>query len=172
MLNALRRALVRRPIVAISALVLIAGVAIVFLMNRLATNLLEFKAARDASLYSTALAEFRTLYTSEVVATATANGIEVTHDYKKKKGAIPLPATLSMLLGERIGVHESGAESHLYSPYPFPWRAAEGGFATGSARRPGTISTRSPRAPTTGSRRSAAAPCSGTPRLTACGRRA
>jgi signal transduction histidine kinase len=62
------------------------------------------------------------------VETVLRRGIEVTHDYKTKEGAIPLPATLSMLLGQRIGEHASGTQSRLYSPYPFPWRRNGGGL--------------------------------------------
>ena len=42
--------------------------------------------------------EFRTLYTSEVVDTVMKHGIEVTHDYATKEGAIPLPVTLTLLV--------------------------------------------------------------------------
>jgi light-regulated signal transduction histidine kinase (bacteriophytochrome) len=38
-----------------------------------------------------------------------AQGIEITHDYEGKAGAIPLPATLSMELGERIAARGGGA---------------------------------------------------------------
>jgi signal transduction histidine kinase len=31
-------------------------------------------------------------------------------------------------LGERIGQHASGAQTRLYSPFPFPWRADKGGL--------------------------------------------
>jgi adenylate cyclase len=83
---------------------------------------------QDASLYAQALAEFRTLYTSEVVETVRPHGIEVTHDYMTHAGAIPLPVTLTMLLGKRISAHETGAQIRLYSPYPFASRRAEGGL--------------------------------------------
>ncbi|MCK5488086.1 MAG: PAS domain S-box protein, partial [Desulfobacterales bacterium] len=53
-------------------------------------------------------------------------GIEVTHDYVTKKGAIPLPATLTMLLGERINEAGSGASVRLFSDFPFPWRTDGG----------------------------------------------
>jgi hypothetical protein len=74
------------------------------------------------------VAEFRTLYTSEVVSTAKDHGLEITHDYKDKLGAIPLPATLSMLLGNRLAEKEDGGQTRLYSPYPFPWRITSGGL--------------------------------------------
>lgn len=93
-------------------------------LARLQTELVQATATRNAELYTQALAEFRSLYTSEVVQTARKHGLEVTHNYAGKEGAIPLPATLSMLLGKRIGSYKNGAESHLYSPYPFPWRTS------------------------------------------------
>jgi diguanylate cyclase (GGDEF)-like protein len=53
--------------------------------------------------------------------------MEITHDYATKKGAIPLPATLSILLGNRIGEKVEGTQVRLYSDYPFHWRKSEGG---------------------------------------------
>jgi len=79
-------------------------------------------AVHDAARYSEALAEFRTLYTSEVVARLLPQGVEVTHDYKTKAGAIPLPATMSLDLGHRLSQKYEGAAVKLYSNYPFPWR--------------------------------------------------
>lgn len=94
-------------------------------MTQVAEDLVETIALENAALYSQAIEEFRTVYTSEVVSTAREQGIEVTHDYRDKEHAIPLPATLSMILGQRIGEHEAGAETRLYSAYPFPWREEE-----------------------------------------------
>lgn len=92
----------------------------------LQTKLVETTALNHAQLYSQALVEFRLLYTSEVVSTAKKHGLVISHNYKTKANAIPLPATLSMLLGERIGQYASGAQAHLYSAYPFPWRLQNG----------------------------------------------
>jgi PAS domain S-box-containing protein len=39
-----------------------------------------------------------------------------------------------MLLGKHIGAHESGAQTRLYSAYPFPWRGEEGGLHDAFAR--------------------------------------
>ncbi len=65
----------------------------------------------------------RTLYTSEVVEIVRNQGIEVTHNYRDKVGAIPLPVTMSMALGNHIAL-ESKRDFlfRLYSDYPFPWR--------------------------------------------------
>lgn len=97
-------------------------------VSHLQSDLIASIALQDASLYSQALTEIRTLYTSEVVETVRKHGIAVTHDYASREGAIPLPVTLNRLLGERIGAHRAGAQARLYSPYPFPWRRDEGGL--------------------------------------------
>ncbi|MEE9149061.1 MAG: ATP-binding protein [Candidatus Tectomicrobia bacterium] len=111
------------------ALMLCVGVGcLLWYMSRVQATLVTSIALQHASLYAQALAEFRTLYTSEVVETVREQGIEVTHDYASKAGAIPLPATLSMLLGQRIGAQKAGAQTRLYSPYPFPWRQEQGGL--------------------------------------------
>jgi len=89
---------------------------------------LESAALKNAQVYTEALTEFRNLYTTEVIAHARAYGMNVTHDYAADPQAIPLPATLSMLFGNRLGQLGSGASIRLYSPYPFPWRAQEGGL--------------------------------------------
>ncbi|HLY09277.1 MAG TPA: protein kinase [Planctomycetota bacterium] len=86
-----------------------------------------FKALiQNARLTSDALKEFNEYYTSEVVARLTDRGIQVTHDYAGKKNAIPLPATMSVELAERISQKSSGMQIRLYSDSPFPWRR-EGG---------------------------------------------
>ena len=92
----------------------------------LETELLQSIALDSGKQYTTVLEEFRTLYSSEVVERARQKGIEVTHNYIDQPGAIPLPATLSMLLGARLD-KLSGGSARLYSAYPFPWRRDGGG---------------------------------------------
>jgi len=107
------------------------GTAIVGVLSHqyfIQSNLMRSAALRDASRYTQALTEFRTLYSSEVVEPARAYGMEVTHDIEKMKNAIPLPATLSMELGERMTKRGAGGQVKLYSPYPFPWRENTGGL--------------------------------------------
>ena len=70
----------------------------------------------------------RTIYTAEVVTRLADTGVRVSHDYREHPGAIPLPATLSMLLGSRLGETGTGVSTRLYSPYPFPWRTKSGGL--------------------------------------------
>ena len=91
---------------------------------QLERDLVHGLAIEDAARYSDALREFRTLYTSEVVEPAMAHGTSITHDYEEYPGTLPLPATLSMLLGKRL-TESQGGDVRLYSDVPFPWRLRE-----------------------------------------------
>ncbi len=114
------------------AIVLVSGGFILGLLGmtayvlHLEAKLVRSMAVRDALLYSKSLEEFRTLYTAEVVERVRGRGVQVSHDYREHPGAIPLPATLSMLLGKRIFPPHAGSV-RLFSDYPFPWRAKTGG---------------------------------------------
>ncbi len=109
---------------------LVVGVfALIWYVGDFQSRLIRQMALTNSQTYANTLSEFRTLYTSEVVdRIRTHPDITVSHDYLNTQYAIPLPATLSMKLGEQIGKQLSGAESFLYSPYPFPWRAQRGGL--------------------------------------------
>jgi signal transduction histidine kinase len=100
---------------------------------------------RHAQQLSSAVKEFRTLYTSEVVERLTERDIVVSHDYKQHGGSIPLPATLSIMLGERIAADNSGTDVRLYSPYPFPSR--EGGLPDEFGQRAWSELSEDPDAP-------------------------
>jgi signal transduction histidine kinase/CheY-like chemotaxis protein len=90
--------------------------------SRLSQQLIESSALQTASQYADALKELRKLYTSEVTDRLVGHGIQVTHDYATKEGAVPLPATFSMELSERISEQSTGMHARLYSDFPFPWR--------------------------------------------------
>lgn len=96
-----------------------------FYSSHTSNIMIRDNSVNGAKRYLEALSEFRTLYTSEVIKTAKEQGITITHDYLNQENAIPLPATFSMMLGERIGQHQSGAKTFLYSRHPFPWRKKE-----------------------------------------------
>ena len=101
------RVLHERTVIVLTVTFLLATGALMWHIYHLQSSLVQSQGLQDAARYSQALREFRTLYTSEVVGTVKAYGIEVTHDYKNKERAIPLPATLSMLLGNRMAEHGS-----------------------------------------------------------------
>ena len=121
------------PVAAMSIFALVAASLILLRLKQQSDNLSEVSALESAHIVSTAISEFRTVYTAEVVNRVRRQGIEITHDYLMKEHAIPLPATLSMELGRRIGV-QSGAQVQLYSAHPFPWRQETGGLKDEFAR--------------------------------------
>jgi two-component system sensor histidine kinase/response regulator len=116
------RLLYERTILALTLLFCVGGAGTLWHLSRLSSNLIKSAALEGTAWYSEALTEFSALYTSEVVVRAQTRGIEVTHDYQAKKGAIPLPPTLTMELGKRIAEKGYGVQVRLYSDYPFPWR--------------------------------------------------
>lgn len=119
--------LYQRTVLVLALFCFLGVVSILWHLTRLSSDLVESATLQNVTRYSEALVEFRALYTSEVVARVKDHGVEVTHDYTNKEGAIPLPATLSLILGEHIGQKGSGVQVRLYSPYPFPWRQQTGG---------------------------------------------
>lgn len=114
----------------ILVLIFCMGLALVlWQQNRLEGRMVNSTVTAEAQHLAAALETFRSMYTSEVVDTAKAHGIEVTHDYDSGPGqrnAIPLPATLSMKLGNELGKRLNGGGSQLYSPFPFPYSDRKG----------------------------------------------
>jgi signal transduction histidine kinase/ActR/RegA family two-component response regulator len=117
----------RKNTVAVAGALVFVGFSFVMWQQMsLSEELVEVTAVQDAAKFNHAVQEFRTIYTSEVVTKAKAAGLKITHDYKDHSDAIPLPATLSMMLGDRLGEHESQVRTRLYSDFPFPWRTDGG----------------------------------------------
>jgi len=110
----------------IAVFLMVTGIVIAYSFLASTTQTLTHQTSKiNAQRYLEALSAFRTLYTEEVVNTAKKQNITISHDYKNIKNSIPLPATLSMALGKEIGKFQSGAQTFLYSRYPFPWREQE-----------------------------------------------
>ena len=91
------------------------------------SNAITSSAKQTAKLYSRAISTFREVYTSKVVTIAEKNGLPAIHDFHNKN-AIPLPATLTIIFGNKISENGEGESISLYSPYPFPWRKETGGL--------------------------------------------
>ena len=118
--------LYERTILVLAILFCAGGAGTLWYLSRLSSNLIQSAALEGTVWYSEALTEFITLYSSEVVVPVQTRGIEVTHDYRAKQGAIPLPPTLSMEIGTRIAEKGYGMRVRSYSDYPFPWRKDSG----------------------------------------------
>lgn len=102
-------------------------------MWRLSSSLIKSQALQNSALYAKAIKEARTLYSDGVVEHIKADNVNAAHkiiitdNYNSKKGAIPVPATFLIELGQRLSKKNNGMSVRLYSEFPFPYRAKEGG---------------------------------------------
>jgi tRNA A-37 threonylcarbamoyl transferase component Bud32 len=85
----------------------------------------EQTALESARMEAATLEELNAFY-SELVERLEAHHVEITHEYEKKAGAMPLPATFTIDAAQRISQSQCGMSVRLYSDHPFPWRK-EGG---------------------------------------------
>jgi PAS domain S-box-containing protein len=104
----------------------IGSLALFQYFSSLSNALIQSLAIEESKSYSTAISEFRNLYTSEVVSRVVGHGIAISHNYVNQEAAIPLPATLTMLLGDRLERAQRGVKIRLFSNYPFSWRSNGG----------------------------------------------
>jgi serine/threonine protein kinase len=89
-------------------------------LSRLSEQLVRETALESAAQESEMLESLNGFYSKEVVDRVKPFGIEVTHDYRSKNGAIPIPATLTIDLGNHISdKSERGMRVRLYSDFPF-----------------------------------------------------
>ena len=116
-----------RIIIIIFTLFSLISVAMILHTKTIQENAIIASGLQNAKLYSDAITTFRTIYTSDVVSVAEQNGLPVTHNHNNKN-AIPLPVTLTIMLGNKISKNETGEKVSLYSPYPYPWRKKTGGL--------------------------------------------
>ena len=131
-LKDLRRSLLKvlysRTILCLTVLFGLAVVLSLLSVSHLTEGLIRIQALQNARLYANALTESRSLYSDEAVKRVVLdNQVRATHDYTMHPGAIPLPATFLIELGERIREGPSDLAVRLYSDYPFPWRGEQGG---------------------------------------------
>lgn len=96
-------------------------------LSRLSEYLVRSTALESVKQQAEMLEEVDKMYTSEVVERLKTQKIEVTHDYRNKPDAIPLPATLNIDLGKRVSeMSASGMQVRLYSDHPFKSRTDGG----------------------------------------------
>jgi len=93
-------------------------------LSRLSQDLVRSTALESAAQESEMLESLNSYYSSKVVdRVKKAPGVEITHDYAIKDRAIPLPATLTIELGNHISEQsQRGMMVRLYSDYPFSSR--------------------------------------------------
>ena len=103
-----------RSIIALVLLFILAMAGLLWKMFSLSDDLARGLVLQGAELQSVLMEEIRHYYSSEIVARIKGvDGIEVTHNYKTKDHAIPLPATMTIELGKRISEREQGFQVRL-----------------------------------------------------------
>src|SRR5437870_1676917 len=80
--------------------------------------------ALDSARMEVAMLEEVNAFYSEIVDRVDWSKTPVTHEYTKRKNALPLPATFTIDAGLRISKTQSGMQVRLYSDHP--WRADGG----------------------------------------------
>ena len=84
-------------------------------------------ALESARLENKMLDEVWRFYSEEIEdINSKTTGVQITQDYRKVHPALPLPATFSIDLGERISRRNPGMQVRVFSRYPWPGREKGG----------------------------------------------
>lgn len=121
----IRQLLMRWPMEFLGGLLLAMGVWMVLYTYQSSEAMVRQYATESAQTHADSVTQFRNFHTQELVPRAMKGGMEVTHDYKARDNALPLPATLTIDLGHYLSKFDGGTQVRLYSAQPFPWRVAE-----------------------------------------------
>lgn len=121
----LRQALVRWPMELLGGLLLAKALWVVLYTYQSSESVVQQYAVENAKTHAAAVTQFRNFYTQELVPRAAQAGMAITHDYKTRDNALPLPATFTIDLGHYLSKVDGGTQVSLYSEQPFPGRVAE-----------------------------------------------
>ena len=106
-------------LIAISILML----GLYFFADRLAVRTEQDALHRLAKSHAGLLISFRNFYSSKLLPIVRQHSdLAITHDYKDRKAALPIPATLTLDLVEDVAKSNPEMNLRLVSRYPFPWR--------------------------------------------------
>ena len=89
-------------------------------------NLSDESLHRQASTFNSVISSVRSYYAENIVGRVNGSDVETQtlHNYTDVDGAIPIPATLSIELGEAIKDIDGEVEYRFVSDYPFKDRPA------------------------------------------------
>ncbi len=121
----IRQLLLRWPMQCLGALLIFMGLWVVLYTYQSSERMVQQYATESAEAHAASVTQFRNFYTLELVPRAVEAGMTVTHDYKSRSNALPLPATLTIDLGHYLSKVDGGTQVRLYSDQPFPWRVQE-----------------------------------------------
>jgi two-component system, sensor histidine kinase and response regulator len=98
-------------------------VSLYFLADRLALRTEQDALHRLAKSHAELIISFRNFYSSRLLPIVRQHSqLAITHDYKSRQGALPIPATMTIDLVDEIAKSNPEMNLRLVSPYPFPWR--------------------------------------------------
>lgn len=98
-------------------------IGLYILAERLAARTEEDALHRLARSHADLLISFRNFYSSRLLPIVREHSkLLITHDYKSRPGALPIPATMTLDLVDEIARSNPEMNLRLVSPYPFPWR--------------------------------------------------
>lgn len=96
------------------------GATLFYLVTEHHTEMAERNARLTAEITAENINHFRTYYSREVIGNVKNSETDVTHEFRQKPGSIPLPATLSIELGEFLQSQHFNIGYKMFSAYPFP----------------------------------------------------
>ncbi len=87
-------------------------------------NIEQSSLLRSAESYANAINTFRQFYSTEIISKLHSTDIELTHEYRGRENALPIPATMSIDMAKKINSSDQNLHMAIVSGYPFPWRAS------------------------------------------------
>jgi PAS domain S-box-containing protein len=117
--------LLRWPMEWLATVLVVMGLWVVLYTYQSSEEVVRQYATESAQTHAASVTQFRNFYTQELVPRALKGGLSVSHDYKARDNALPLPATLTIDLGHYLSKVDGGTQVRLYSDAPFPWRVQE-----------------------------------------------
>ncbi len=125
LIHPVRRLLVRWPLLWLALVLIGISLWMVLYTYQASERMVRQYATDSAKAHATSLTQFRNFYTDELTPRAMEAGLHITHDYKDRKNALPLPASLMIDFGHYLSKVDGGTQVKLYSDLPFPWRVKE-----------------------------------------------
>ena len=98
-------------------------VGLYFVANRLAVHTEQDALHRLAKSHAELIISFRNFYSARLLPIVRQHSdLAITHDYKDRPAALPIPATMTLDLVDEVAKANPEMNLRLVSPYPFPWR--------------------------------------------------
>ncbi len=116
----IRHLITNLPLHVVGGMLAVVSVGVVIYTYQSSERVVFQYAADSAQEHAESITQFRNFYAQELVPRAIRAGVEVTHDYKTRDNALPLPATLTIELGHYMSQVDAGTQVRLYSDLPFP----------------------------------------------------